>query len=93
MDPVAQAVLRASGRLARVRLYAALHSVAAEVRKTCSAMFRPRSDAAKRAQLALLDQKPGSLEQWLLDGRVKTGSGPRCRRSRSTRIWLRPRLG
>lgn len=69
MDSAKPGALPAPGTLGRARLHEALNYVASEVHKTYSPLFRGLDDAAKAAQLALLDARLQVLEDRLADGR------------------------
>lgn len=69
MDSAQPGALPAAGTLGRARLHEALNYVSTEVHKSYSPMFRGLDDAAKAAQLQLLDTRLQVLEDRLADGR------------------------
>ena len=70
MDSAKPGTLPALGTLARARLVEALNYISTEVHKTYSPFFRPMSDEAKAAQMALLDARLKVVEDKLADGRA-----------------------
>lgn len=68
-DMAKPGTLPAQGTLARARLHEALNFLSTEVHKSYSPFFRGLDEAAKEAQVALLNSRLALIEHQLSDGR------------------------